>query len=501
MLRRHEVWVERWYPHLPIVGVTFSLAVGMLVVKAPTRALALAFLPAVIVMATRSPTVWVASALIVAIAFRGLVGLELVPGYVQYLHVPLAWGALCIALIRGHPQSLLARRSEIWLGVLGLAVVASALLNQSQPLRGPTYFAVLAEPFAIVCALLIEPPTRRERTLLLRICVLLIAVQVPLAYLQAITVGFGDSVQGTLYGSGVGAHAVGALVIVGVFWYLARTRKLLSPMAIAILAAMVGVLVVSDAKQVAFALPVAVIGQRLVSGRAIAVGLIALTLIYIIVHFQPLNSQYAVPYIDRALSGDTGKAAAAKLIWNEATADIGTFVFGQGPAETVSRTAYETVPANQKQGSPLQVLGLSPAHTAIDAERVAAAEVRASGRSAYVQPFNLASFDSGTSSGVGLFGDLGVLGFVAYAGLFMTIFVNVRRRRTAEALAAASGFAMLIVLGFIHDWWEVPALTLLLGTLAGLALTEPREVAPSGSTAAQPPPHRDDAPDPSRTPA
>jgi hypothetical protein len=501
MLRRHQVSIEPWSPYAGVVALMLSLVMGILVVNAPLTAYALAFLPALIVMATRSPTVWVVSALIAAVAFRGLVGLEVVPGSVQYLHLPLAWGALCIALIRGHPRSVLARRAGIWLGVLGLAVVASALLNQSEPLRGPVYFAVLAEPFAIVCALLIEPPTRSERTFLMRVCVALIAVQIPLAYLQAFTLGFGDSVQGTLYGSGAGAHALGALVIVGAFWYLGRTRGLLSPITVTMLAAMAGVLVISDAKQVVFALPAAIIGQRFLSGRSIAVGFIALSLISIIVHFQPLNSQYAVPYIDRALSGDTGKVAAAKLIWHEATADVGTFIFGQGPAETVSRTAYETVPAEEKQGSPLQVLGLAPARTAIDAERVAAAEVRASGRSAYIEPFDLASFDSGTSSGVGLFGDLGMLGFVGYAGLFMTIFLSVRRRRSAEALAAASGFAMLIVLGFVHDWWELPAFTLLLGTLAGLSLTGPRlQVPASGSTVGRPAPHRGSTPEPSGTP-
>lgn len=474
MPRWHRLSVEPWRPPATVVAVTLSVALAMLVVEAPSIALVVAFLPAAMVMATRSPAVWVASALIAAVAFRGLVGLGVVPELVQYAHLPLAWGALCLALIRGHPRSVLARRSGIWLVVLGLAVVASALLNGSEPLRGPVYFAVLAEPFAIVCALLIEPPTHSERILLLRTCVVLIAVQIPLAYLQAATLGFGDPVQGTLYGSGVGAHAVSALVIVGAFWYLGRSRALLSPITIVLLATMAGVLLVSDAKQVAFALPAALLGQRFLSGRAIAVACIALALIYIVVHFQPFNSQYAVPYIGRALSGDTGKVAAANVVWREATDDIGTFMFGQGPAETVSRTAYETIPANQKEGSPLARLGLAPAQAAIDAERAAAAEVKATGRSAYLEPFNLASFDSGTSSGVGLFGDLGILGFVGYTGLFMTIFLTLRRRKSAEALAAASGFGMLIALGFIHDWWEVPAFTLLLGTLAGLSLSEPR---------------------------
>ena len=146
-------------------------------------------------------------------------------------------------------------------------------------------------------------------------------------------------------------------------------------------------------------------------------------------------------------------------------------LLGQGPAETVSRTAYGTVPEYQKTASSLAALGITPAQKPYEAEAIAVAAVRESGNSAYQQPFNLDSFDSGTSSGVGLFGDLGLFGFAAYGGLYLTIFLRLRRQKSAEAMAAASGFAMLIVLGFILDWWEQPPFTLFLAALGGLALT------------------------------
>src|SRR5829696_272273 len=294
------------YRYPAVVAITSAVVLGTLVVKAPTIAIALAFAPAVLVMLTRSPTVWVASALIAAITLRGLVGLQVVPGFVQYVHIPLAWGALCVALIRGHSSSssLLARRAVKWLVVLGLAVVASVLLNESEPLRGPVYFAVLAEPFAIVCALLIEPPTQSERRVLLRTCAALIAVQIPIAYAEGITLGFGDAVQGTLYGSGVGAHALGAIVLVGVFWYLGRTRRIMTPPTILAVAGMAGVLVASDAKQVVLALPAAIIGQRLLTSRSIMIAFVSFILILTFIYFQPLSSHYGLPYLNRALTGD-----------------------------------------------------------------------------------------------------------------------------------------------------------------------------------------------------
>jgi hypothetical protein len=469
------------------LALVLAMASAVLVDRSPVLAFALALMPLILFLATRSATTWVASAVVVAVAFRGLVGLHIIPGYAQFIHIPLAWGALCVALNRRRPRAALARPVGLWLLVLAFGMVASTTVNGTEPIRALTYLAILAEPFAIVAALLIDPPNEAQRKFLCRTCAILIGVQVPLAYWQAARFGPGDAVQGTLYGSGAGAHVAGALVIVGAFWYAAHARRLMSPLTIAVLAVMGGVLVVSDAKQVIFALPAAALGQRVISRTTVAVAALAIGGIYVVVHFHPLNSGYAVPYISRAVSGETGKSAVAKMIWHDATRDAGNFVFGQGPAETVSRTAYETVPAQQKVGSSIQKLGLKPAVVPVQAENLAASVVKAHGRTAFVQPFNLDSFDSGLSSGIGLFGDLGVFGFAAYIGLFATVLASVRRRRSPEALSAASGFAMLFVLGFILDWWEAPALTVLLGTLAGLALTarESAQTDPtSGSTGA-----------------
>ncbi len=364
------------------------------------------------------------------------------------------------------------------MSILALAMIASTALNGSQPLRGVVYFLLLAQPFAIICALLLDPPSVAQRRLLTRVCVSLVAIQIPLAYAQASVYGRGDSVTGSLTGTGAGAHVMAAIVIVGTFWYLGHTRSPLSPISIGILASMVGILLLADAKQIILALPVAIIAQRALSARTVMVGLIALISVAALVRFEALNGGYAIPYIDRALSGETGKVHVAQMIWEDAKGDIGSFLFGQGPAETVSRTAYGTVPAYQKSGSSFDILGLEPAKVPYEAELIAAAAVRATGNSAFNEPFNLDSFDSGTSSGVGLFGDLGIFGFLAYTGFFGTVFMTLRRRRSPEALAAASGFAMLAFLGFILDWWEQPPFTVFLASLAALALTRPESPVP-----------------------
>src|SRR4051794_11718275 len=86
----------------PVVCLALSLAIGGAVVSRPSIAFLIVLLPVVALMATRSATVWVVLAVFVAVAFRGLAGLHVAPGYGQFAHIPLAWGALAVALSRGH---------------------------------------------------------------------------------------------------------------------------------------------------------------------------------------------------------------------------------------------------------------------------------------------------------------------------------------------------------------------------------------------------------------
>ena len=107
----------------------------------------------------------------------------------------------------------------------------------------------------------------------------------------------------------------------------------------------------------------------------------------------------------------------------------------------MSRAAFETVPAFQKEGSGLGALSLHPAIGPIDKTVVAA---RATDQPVTANP-SLDSFDSAESSGLGLFGDLGLLGSAAYLTLAGVVFAEFWRRRSPEAFAAAGGFAMALL--------------------------------------------------------
>ena len=81
------------------------------------------------------------------------------------------------------------------------------------------------------------------------------------------------------------------------------------------------------------------------------------------------------------------------------------------------------------------------------------------------------SFDSGISSTIGVLGDLGLFGVVVY-GVCAVVTLRLRRETTPEGTAAAAGFALFLVLGLVFDWWEQPPYGVVIGVLAGLALTE-----------------------------
>ena len=206
--------------------------------------------PLVLVVLLAMPSAaWVAAAVVTAVAFRGLVGLRVHPRLGSVRAYTAGVGRARRGLCFATEWLVLALRTVKWLGLFAAAVVASALVNHPELIRGPVYFALLAEPFAIIAALLVDPPSAVWRRRLLRTCVVLVAVQVPICYWQATTACWGDGVQGTLYGSGAGAHVVGAIAAVGAFWYMARAERLWSPTSIAVIAALFGIVLVADASR------------------------------------------------------------------------------------------------------------------------------------------------------------------------------------------------------------------------------------------------------------
>jgi hypothetical protein len=440
------------------VGITLNLQVTFLIV--------IAFLGVATLAAPAGA--WVLCALVAALTFRGLVEVHALPAVATYVDLPLAWGALAVGLLKRRPIAPRLSKHLRWLGALGLAVALAWAFHPSEVLRPVLYLTLLGEPFAIVGALLADPPSPRLRRALEGTLLALLIIQIPLAALQLATLGPGDNIQGTLYGAGAGHHVISGVVVIGAIWILSGGfgREFLRGARIPVVAALLVIPFLADAKQVILAMPIIVLAtswrggfpQFLVRAALVVGAVVALLTL------DPAGGT-AERFIQENQQGQGGKQATAALLWNKLDSDPSSLAFGMGPAETVSRAAFMTTSLYQGADSPLAVLQLKPATVPFEATGIATAvaggETEAS----------LTSFNSATSSGLGVLGDLGIVGFLAYMGLLLSLFLRLRRDPSAEGIAAACGFALFFVLGFVFDWWEQPPFGVFIGTLAALALT------------------------------
>lgn len=438
--------------------------IGGLVAVNPQLALVMTF-GLVGATALRVPSgYWAIAAVFAVLIFRGAVTFELLPSVATYLDIPLAWGALAAALLRTRTQtrthSRVASRTLCWLAALWLAMLVSWAFSDSEVLRPILYFVLLAEPFALIVALVIDPPSLQLRRVLAGVLLVLLVLQIPITFAQAVFLGLRDSVQGTLYGAGAGAHTISAVAVVGAIWIISsKTRSLIVRIVFASCLALIPLL--ADAKQVIFALPALLLVSpwRSPGNVILRVSLIAVALATLVL-LMPAG-RTSLQFIEDARSGRGGKQQAASMIWDAARDDSARMFFGQGPAQTVSRAAFMSTDLLLRSQSPIRALELRPATVAVQAE---AAARRVSGGGS--------SFDSGLSSALGVFGDLGLMGFIAYLGLLSSVLLGLRKTSSPEGTAAGAGFAMFALLGFIFDWWEQPPFSIFLAVLAGLALAD-----------------------------
>ena len=83
------------------------------------------------------------------------------------------------------------------------------------------------------------------------------------------------------------------------------------------------------------------------------------------------------------------------------------------------------------------------------------------------------SLNSGVSSALGVFGDLGAGGLSVYFACLFLLWSMLQKQRSARATAAACALALFTLLGAVFDWWEQPPFTLAVAVIVGLALADP----------------------------
>ena len=406
---------------------------------------------------------WAVITVLFALLSPAIANLDLGPTVVKFFDIPFAWAGLASALLRTHVRRAenetgraIGRVVVGLLGLLALAVGLSFAFHPAEFLRPLVYFLLIGQPFALVAALLLDPPAPRARRYVEHVFLGLALVQVPVALIQATRLGLADHVQGTLYGKGAGSHLLGGVAIVAGTWILTRegTRREVKFAAIALFA----LPLLADAKQAVLA--AAAIGLLAASRRrAIPAGVIVAGLIGASLLLYPAG-RIAVAFVERARAGQWGKIAAAEMVMTALRRSPADMALGLGPATTVSRAAFMTTPLLLHEDSPLRALGLEPADFAIAAEAEA---VRLSG--------GQTSFNSAQSSALGVLGDTGIAGLGVYLALIAILIRACLRNGTAEGRAIAGMWCMWLLLGVVFDWWEEPPFTIPIALLTGLHLS------------------------------
>lgn len=420
---------------------------------------------------------WAAGAFGSAAFSRILVSAGLLPSEANFFHYPLALGAALRAAFEGERGLGIARFLGwgLW-GLLFLSLL-SWLINGGEILKPFLAWIVFAEPFLLLYGLLRSPPPSKTMEKLWRLTWTVIGVQVPVALLQAATLGLSDNVQGTFVGLSQASHVVGAVTLAGSFVLIAKLLTGQPRLASSRLSWTAVVLlwlipVLADAKHVIAAalggMVTLLIGQQRIKWKRALVGMGGILLVLGIgaLLYPPLQWIFRV---ERMVEIAARKTDPIVLMARHAEGSPLPWLLGLGPGNTFSRVALMGQGGLVKAESPVARLGISI--TPITQEALAVSLTAAYAPAATSTTYHI------WSSFAGLLGDWGFLGLGLYLGMGWMIWKVLERGPRWAALSGRANLTMLAFLGGFHSWLEEPCMTLIQAFLIGL-LTGTRQEPP-----------------------
>ncbi len=372
--------------------------------------------------------------------------------------------AVLIAIILALPRasSRFDRRLDLPVGLVGLSVLASMAVNQSEPVAAVTLWLNLVAPFLALATF------ARLRVLHLvaprdiqRLVGYLFWGQLAVVTVEVLAGSREDDVRGFLQGQGAAAHVVGFMYALTLLLYLGlRFERRVKTLPAAVI--LVGCLFAIVATSTNQALILCLVG----TGAIVVVRMLnATSVVWIVVpsvlfavllaswHLLPVSQVYAEDF-------RYYKATAARTIGVEYEQAPELALFGLGPGETLTRVAWVSLVGGGTLTEQLGVRsgGIAAELYPLDSER-----------SIYRQ----SSFTSVFYSWGGIVGDLGLVGTGVYLASWVLVVKSVRggsERRSVLVLVGG-----LLLLGFFYNWLEEPVLTTYAAMLIAWLMFDPSQ--------------------------
>jgi hypothetical protein len=441
---------------------------GVLVAARPTLAWVITLALLGLASLELPPSHWATGVIVAACIIR--VGVRLgLPSFLDFAHYPLVIGGLVVLALMGVTTDRLTGKLGVALLLLFFITMASWALNGGEPQRPLLMYLVFFEPFLVLFLFLASRPRPAVASVLKAFLLILPALQLAIGIWQCLYIAHGnpDLVEGTFIGQGAGAHVAGGVALIGVLFCIGQAAFSHDrPKWPYILAAGLFFVfpVLSDAKQaIVCFVPglflVAILSGRLQLHRLLAPAVIGSLFLYVAyLAYPPLQMVTNTQMIE---SGWDQKVTGIKDVLLAMGETPAGWLLGVGPGNSISRVALLTRSGQVKSDSPLAKLGLKT--TPLTQQLLAENEKNA---------WTTSSIFSTTSSWLGLFGDLGPLGCIAYLWLCGVIWSALARIQTGSAAAARAGMIMAGLLGWVFSWLEEPGFILALTSLIALAFLE-----------------------------
>jgi hypothetical protein len=394
-----------------------------------------------------------------------------IPTVINFLHF-LAIPFACVSVLvnsRSKDQKQLAISKRILFGLwlFLMVVLASALVNKAGIINAVLDYLLLAEPFILILTIVCIPMTAESYQRFSDWLLQAALINTLFAYVQKYVfhmdnlMGLEDNIKGIYIGQGSGHVIGGSVAMTFAVYYFTTAKNKPLWFRIAIVLACLNQVIISDTKQVLLVFIISYILLYFVSFKKLKTALMYLfcgVLILSIFYWAIYNFEYLSAYktwIRPEIYGADGEATQLKF----ATFRVVPQYFhsplnwwlGLGPGHTVGRLGGWMLDTYWNLLEPLGATMHPVSH-------IIWLTVRKSWLGSQSSMF------SPLFGWAGLWGDLGVLGLVAYFYLVILVWNYVCATDTAKYLMLT-----IFVFGLIFSQIEEPGYTLIVASMIGLS--------------------------------